>query len=139
MLVLSVLSHTALAETILDRRTLYEECGWNSQEVMQNCLLEKARETERALKKVEAATLTHIDQWDEYARYIGESKRRLLASHKAFAAYRTAHCAYLSSLSGGGAGGSREMGRLMCVAELNSRRAAQLRDEVSGLHLKDRQ
>ncbi|MEB2502855.1 MULTISPECIES: hypothetical protein [Burkholderia] len=42
----------------------------------------------------------------------------------------------VSSLGGGAIGNALEMQRLACVAELNNRRAAQLRDAVSDLPLK---
>ncbi|PHP90694.1 hypothetical protein CFB52_003385 [Burkholderia sp. AU18528] len=42
----------------------------------------------------------------------------------------------VSSLGGGAIGNALEMRRLACVAELNNRRAAQLRDAVSDLPLK---
>jgi len=39
-------------------------------------------------------------------------------------------------LSGGAAGNAREMGKLACQAELNQRRARQLRDAVAELPFK---
>ncbi|WP_232444384.1 lysozyme inhibitor LprI family protein [Burkholderia ubonensis] len=50
--------------------------------------------------------------------------------------YREAQCEFSASLSGGGAGNAHEMGRLACIAELNTRRVEQLRNAVSGLPLK---
>jgi hypothetical protein len=46
---------------------------------------------------------------------------------------RELHCVYSSSLSGGGAGSVREQGYLCCIAELNLRRAKQLRDLMDTL------
>ncbi|WP_313620356.1 hypothetical protein [Achromobacter sp.] len=39
-------------------------------------------------------------------------------------------------MSGGAAGNAREMGKLACQAELNQRRARQLRDAVAELPFK---
>ncbi|WP_406805837.1 lysozyme inhibitor LprI family protein [Burkholderia semiarida] len=78
----------------------------------------------------------NLAQWDEDAKYINLAKIRLAASQKAFVKYRTAQYAFASSLGGGAIGNALEMQRLACVAELNNRRAAQLRDAVSDLPLK---
>ena len=78
-------------------------------------------------KKVVSA----LSKWDEDDKYIKESKAKFAAANKEFIRYRKAQCAFGSSLSGGGVGGVREMGRLGCVTELNNRRAQQLLDAVS--------
>lgn len=74
-----------------------------------------------------------LSKWDEDDKYVGMAKTKLARSSEEFIKYRDAQCAFSSSLGGGAAGNARELDRLACVAELNSRRAIQLRDEVSGL------
>lgn len=80
------------------------------------------------------------DTMDKIARRNGSATAVLKtlnpASNQEFARYRTAQCAFSMSLIGGGAGNSREIGRLRCVAALNYHRASQLRDAVADLPFK---
>ncbi|MFT4174295.1 MAG: lysozyme inhibitor LprI family protein [Rhodocyclaceae bacterium] len=136
LLALALTTQHAWAETILNDRMLHEECGWDSHASMRDCLARKAHETETWLRNAQAAALAAIDNWDEDARYRRESKRRFRAAERAFATYRATYCAFSASLGGGAAGGAHEMGRLGCVAILNSQHTAQLRSEVIDLPLK---
>jgi len=77
-----------------------------------------------------------LTKWDEDPKYSSQAKAKLIASNKAFGQYRDAQCAFASALGGGAIGNALEMGRLACVAELNGRRAFQLRDLVSDLPMK---
>jgi uncharacterized protein YecT (DUF1311 family) len=120
---------TALAAPpVPDERTLYDECSEFSMAGMRDCLAGKAKKSQKALKQAEKKVLAAFSQWDEDEKYVKLAKANLAASGKEFVKYRYIHCELISSLSGGGAGNSHEMGRLACVAELNYRRAKQLRD-----------
>jgi uncharacterized protein YecT (DUF1311 family) len=122
--------------TVQTEKDLYEECGADSQAGMRDCLEKRADESQVALKKAEEMVGISLTKWDEDDKYVSLAKARLIASSKAFPKYREAQCEFSASLSGGGAGNSHEMGRLACVAELNSRRAEQLRNAVANLPLK---
>ena len=80
--------------------------------------------------------ISTLSKWDEDHNCVDQAKVKLAASNKDFAKYREAHCDFLASLTGGGAGNANAMGRLACVSELNNRRAKQLDDAVSNLPLK---
>lgn len=126
----------AQAAAVQGERALREECSANSQADMRGCLAGKADDSQKALKQAEDAALGTLAKWDEDAKYVNAAKAALGAANKAFARQREAQCAFAASLGGGGAGNAREMLRLACVAELNNRRAEQLRDAVSSLPLK---
>ncbi|KAB0639282.1 DUF1311 domain-containing protein [Burkholderia latens] len=127
----------AAPDNIVDsEKDLYEECSAYSQADMKDCFAQKASESRIYLKKAESDALAAIKKWDEDNKYIHASELVLMVSNKEFEKYRAAQCEFSASLSGGGAGNAREMGRLACVAELNNRRAQQLRHAVSDLPLK---
>lgn len=103
---------------------------------MRDCLAEKAENSQKALRQAEEKMADTLSKWDEDNRYVGEAKKKLVASNKKFAEYRETQCELSASLSGGGAGNAHEVRRLACVSELNNRRAKQLRDAASDLPLK---
>lgn len=131
-----LLANAALSNVVQDERAIREECSAHSQAGMRDCLAKKANESEKALKHVENKVNSALFKWDEDAKYIGLAKARLAASNKEFAKYREAQCEFLASLSGGAAGNAHEIGHLACVAELNNRRAEQLRNAVIDLPLR---
>lgn len=116
--------------------TFREECSAYSEAGMRDCLAAKVRESQHALKQAEERVSAALSKWDEDAKYINLAKTRFVASKKAFAKYREAQCAFAASLGGGAIGNALEMGQLACAAELNGRRAEQLRGAVSDLPLK---
>ncbi len=118
---------------VLGERALREECSAFSQAGIRDCLAKKAESSQKALRQAEGKVAGILSKWDEDMKYISQAKSKLAASNNAFAKYRDSQCELMASLSGGGAGNAHEMGRLACVAELNSRRAEQLRDAVSDL------
>ena len=121
---------------ILDARASREECSTFSQAGMRDCLVKKAESSQKALTQAEQKVASTLSKWDEDNKYVSQSKAKLVASNKEFAKYRETQCDFSASLSGGGAGNAHEIGRLACIAELNNRRAEQLRDAVSDLALK---
>ena len=133
---LPVLALAASMTTVPDERALREECSAFSQAGMRDCLAEKAKESQKALRQAEEKVTGSLTKWDEDDKYIKQAKAKLAASNKKFAEYRDAQCGFSASLSGGGAGNSHEIGRLACVAELNNRRAEQLHNAMSDLPLK---
>ncbi|WP_080407968.1 lysozyme inhibitor LprI family protein [Burkholderia ubonensis] len=136
MLSLPLLSIAAPGNIVKSEKDLYEECGAYSQAGMKDCLVRKVDESRVSLKKAEMDVIAVIKKWDEDNKYIRASQATLAASNKEFVKYREAQCEFSASLSGGGAGNAHEMGRLACIAELNTRRVEQLRNAVSGLPLK---
>lgn len=120
---------------ILSERELRAECSYEMTGVRE-CLQEKHRASEVNLKRVEKNARESLDKWDEDPRYIKATRARLVASREAFIKYRETQCAFASSLGGGAIGNALEVQRLACVAELNNRRAEQLRDAVSDLPVK---
>ncbi|MCZ2134191.1 MAG: DUF1311 domain-containing protein [Burkholderiales bacterium] len=124
------------ATQIQSEREMYEECSAFSQAGMRECLAEKAKGSLEALQQAEANAAKTLSQWDEDSKYANQAKAKLAESNRAFSKYRETQCRFSASLSGGGAGNAHEIGRLACEAELNHRRAAQLRDTVAKLPLK---
>jgi uncharacterized protein YecT (DUF1311 family) len=121
---------------VLSERALREECSAFSQAGMHDWLAIKSANSQKALRQAEEKVASTLPKWDEDMKYISQAKAKLTASNKDFAKYRDTQCEFLASLSGGGAGNAHEIGRLACSAELNNRRAEQLRDAVSDLPLK---
>lgn len=101
-------------------------CSHLSQAGMRDCLALEAQRTAAVLAQAASDAAAAIARWDEDARYAGAAASGLKASNAAFGRYRQAQCALASALAGGGAGNAREISRLACVAELNTRRAAEL-------------
>jgi len=120
----------------LAERALREECSAFSQAGMRDCLAKKAKDSQKALRQAEEKVVNALSSWDEDQKYIDLAKVKFAASNKDFAKYRDAQCAFASSLGGGAIGNPLDMRSLACVAELNNRRAEQLRDAVSDLPLK---
>lgn len=121
---------------VLSEREFREQCSEFSQAGMRDCLAEKARESQEALRKAEQVAMDALSKWIEDPPYIDKAKAKFAASNKAFAKYREAQCAFAYSLGGGAIGNALDMWRFACIAELNNRRAEQLRDVVSDLPLK---
>lgn len=117
-------------------RALREECGAFSQAEMRDCLAKKAQDSQKALRQAEEQAAGTLAKWDEDRKYVSQAKAKLARSNQEFAKYRESQCRFAASLSGGGAGNAQEMRRLACAAEINARRAEQLRDAVSDLPLK---
>jgi hypothetical protein len=115
---------------------LFDSCNEFSQAGIRSCLEEKAKESEKVLQQAETDALDKLTKWAEDSRYIHKSKTNLIAASKEFIRYRKSHCVYSASLIGSGAGNGYEQGRFCCIAELNLRRAKQLRDSVADLRLK---
>jgi uncharacterized protein YecT (DUF1311 family) len=132
---LSFFAGQARAVVVQDERTVREQCSMSSfsQVDMRECLEKRSQASEVALKRAEVKALRAITRWDEDATYITEARVKLKASGREFLKYRNAHCAFLASLTGGGAGNSHEMARLACVFELNTRRAKQLKSVSDNL------
>ena len=128
-----VLACAASGIVVQTEREMYEECSAFSQAGMRECLAKKAEDSQMALQQAEKKVVSALSKWFEEDKYIKESKAKFAAANKEFIRYRKAQCAFGSSLSGGGAGGVREIGRLGCVTELNNRRAQQLLDAVFGM------
>jgi uncharacterized protein YecT (DUF1311 family) len=124
------------SQSVPTKRDLYEMCGDYSQAEMRDCLAKQMRSSEIKLKRAEQTVTAALSKWDEDPPYIQAAQTALSNSKRAFAAYRRAQCEFSMSLSGGGAGNAREMGRLTCIAELNNRRAQQLQDSVLRLPVK---
>ncbi|APA85966.1 DUF1311 domain-containing protein [Paraburkholderia sprentiae WSM5005] len=126
----------AATAPVASEKALREECSAFSQAGMRDCLAEKAEASQKALRRAEQKMAGTLSKWDEDNKYVNQAKAKLVASNTKFAEYRGTQCEFAASLSGGGAGSAREMGRLACVSELNNRRAQQLRDAASDLPLK---
>ncbi len=117
-------------------RALREQCSTSSQASLRDCLAHQAKNSQQALQQTEESAADALKQWDESDRYADQARARLAASNQAFAQYRDAHCGFMASLVGGGAGNAHEIRRLACTAELDGNRAAQLRDAVIDLPAK---
>jgi uncharacterized protein YecT (DUF1311 family) len=114
------------APPVPDERALFDACSEYSMVGIRYCLAGKAKKSQKALRQAEKKVLAAFAQWDEDEKYVKLAKANLAASGKEFIKYRHIHCEFISSLSGGG--NSHGMGLYACIAELNYRRAKQLRD-----------
>jgi uncharacterized protein YecT (DUF1311 family) len=121
--------------SVESERALREECSYEITGVRE-CLEKKQKASQANLTRAEEQVRGVLSKWDEDEKYVNLAKARLTASGKAFTKYREAQCAFAASLGGGAIGNALEMGRLACMAELNNRRAEQLRDVVSDMPLK---
>lgn len=121
---------------VVDEQVARQHCSAHSQAAMKVCLAKKALESDRELNQAEVGVLSSLSKWEEDAKYIRLATARLEVANKTFARYRAAQCAFAASLAGGAAGNALEMGRLACVAEQNSRHAAQLRRAHANLPLR---
>ncbi len=133
----SVLS-TASAQAVAtqDERTIRERCSGDSEAGMHDCLEQKARNSDKALKDAERQTANALAKWDEDANFVSQAQTKLKSSSKAFERYREAQCAFSASIGGGAIGNALDMRRLACFTELNNRRTEQLRAAVSGLPMR---
>lgn len=116
-------------------RELRLECAYEIPGVRE-CLQKKAEGSEVDLKDAEKRVIDVLAQWDEDPKYVNQAKATFNASTKDFAKYRDSQCAFASALGGGAIGNALAMRRFACIAELNSRRAFQLRDLVSDRPMK---
>jgi hypothetical protein len=125
----------AKTDDIPNERALRRACSEEalSEVDMRECLEKKAAESEKALKQAEDYALATLSGWDEDKEYIDLAKTRLIAAGKTFAQFRADQCSFAASMGGGAIGAALEMGRLACVAELNNRRARQIRDLIDTL------
>jgi len=119
-------------DSVQSERELRNECSlaFFHQVEVQNCLAEKANQSQKMLKQAEEKAQAALSKWDEDDKYVNLAKTRLAASGKAFIKYREEQCAFAASLGGGAIGSALEMRRSACVAELNNRRAEQLRHSI---------
>ncbi|CAN7408455.1 DUF1311 domain-containing protein [Trinickia sp. LjRoot230] len=129
----SAAANSSRAATLQDERAIREQCSEYAEAGMRDCLDKSVRESEKALNDAERKTLDAISKWDEDAKFIGLAKNKLRSSGKAFTEYRAAQCAFAASLGGGAIGNALDMRRAACVAELNNRRAEQLRSAAGNL------
>lgn len=133
---LFMLAGATSAEAIQDERAVRDECSAYSQSGMRDCLEKKLRESENTLKQAEEAAVSSLCKWDEDAKQVSAVKNKLKAANANYVRYRDAQCAFAASLGGGAIGNALEIRRLACVAELNNRRAAQLRSTIADLPLR---
>jgi hypothetical protein len=133
---MAIAGSNAWAGIVQDERAAREECSAYSQAGMRDCLAEKARASEIALKRAEGKARSKLGKWIEDAKYVSLAKARLEASNKEFVRYREIQCAFNSSLGGGAIGNALEIMRLACVFELNARRAEQIRSITMDLPFK---
>lgn len=125
----------ASSAPVQSERSLREECSYEITG-FRECLEKKQKLSENNLKSAEKHVRDALSKWDEDAKYIALAKTSLAASEKAFAKYREDQCAFAASLGGGAIGNALDVRRLACAAELNNRRAEQLRNAVTDLPLK---
>lgn len=135
MALVALIASTGQAEPLPDERAARAECSYaeGGMAGMRQCLADMAVSSEKELRQAEKDVQARLDRWNEDAKYRSLAKRKLQPANAAFLKYREAHCDFAASLGGGGAGNTHEIGRLACVYELNSRRAAQLRSLVANL------
>jgi uncharacterized protein YecT (DUF1311 family) len=126
---------------VLSESSVREQCGlefFHMVEVVE-CVEKKAAESEKTLKEAEKAALGKLAQWDEDEKYINAARKAVAVSGKTFIQYRKDHCDMSVSMLGLARGVVIKRVRDSCLAELNNRRAKQLRDFVANLPLKEPQ
>jgi len=123
-------------EPVLAEYALREACSEASfsQVDIRECLAKEAADSQQALQQAEAHILSTFARWDEWESVITRAKTNLAAANQSFVKYRYDQCEFAASLGGGAIGAALDMRRLACVAELNNRRAAQLRDAAADLN-----
>jgi len=133
---LPVLVFAGLGDSVLGERALREECShaYFHQVDVHECLAKRAEDSQQALQQAETQMLSTFTKWDEWESVITRTKANLAAANQSFVKYRYDQCEFAASLGGGAIGAALDMGRLACVAELNNRRAAQLRDAAADLN-----
>jgi Lysozyme inhibitor LprI len=114
----------ALAAVVPTESELRAECSGDpgGEAGMRDCLAAKALASAAELRRAEAAMRAALPRVDEWPRFVA-----------AFIRYRAAQCAFNESLAGGAAGNSHAFMQMACVAELNFRRAAQLRLQTTDI------
>lgn len=133
---LFMLVGAASADATQDERSARDECSAYSQSGMRDCLKNKLRESEQSLKQAEESAVSTLCKWDEDTKQVSASKNKLKVANTNYVRYRDAQCAFAASLGGGAIGNALELRRLACVAELNTRRASELRSAVADLPLR---
>ncbi|HEY9097266.1 MAG TPA: lysozyme inhibitor LprI family protein [Thiobacillus sp.] len=124
------------ADPIQDERSARDECSAYSQAGMRDCLEKKLRESEKSLKQAEDNANSALCKWDEDAKQVSAAKNKLKSANTNYVRYRDSQCAFAASLGGGAIGNALEIRRIACVAELNNRRATQLRSAVAELPIR---
>ena len=119
-------AHASAVQAAPDEAMLRDQCSAFSQAGIRECLAAKEEDSQKALTQAEIAASRTIGAWDEDAKYIAQSRAKLIVSNREFIRYRQAQCAFNASLGGGSAGNSHEIGRLACVTALNGARTEQL-------------
>lgn len=135
LLLTAAVSSSACAAEVQTERALREACS-SSPEGMTPCLQKQQQASAENLQRAENMLNDRLQRWDEDAKYRGQAKQAQKAAARTFADYRQQQCAFAASLGGGAIGHALEMRRLACVAELNNRRAEQLRAAADTLALK---
>ena len=125
----------AADNVIANERELREECSYDLVG-MRECLIEKQIASEVNLTLANKKVYKTLTQWDEDQNYIKAAKVKLAAAEKAFIVYRNAQCQFAASLGGGAIGNALDTMRFACVADLNNKRAEQLRNAIFALPLK---
>lgn len=113
-----------------------EDCDALSQAQRLGCLGRRVAASQEKLRQAEIVVVNRITHWDEDDRQVRQAGARLAAAKREFAKFRELHCEFVASLGGGAIGSAIEARRLICVADLNTARAASLRDAVAELPLK---
>lgn len=139
LLLLAGLPASAFAAStvpVSGERALRDECSAYSEAGMRDCLARKADDSQKLLRQADRKVADIISTWDVDSQYVNQTRERLAASSREFSGYRDAQCHFMASLSASGIGNAHELRRLACIAELNDKRAEQLRDAVSDLRVK---
>jgi len=104
-----------------------QACSQFGQAGMRECLVKKHADSAAALKAAEASMAAAVARWDEGRRYVKAAQTRLSAANAAFSTFSRANCAFDRALGGGAAGNALENRRLACGADMNNRRADELK------------
>jgi uncharacterized protein YecT (DUF1311 family) len=120
---------------ILSESDLRGKCSENfgPQVAIRRCVEEAATTSEKTLKQAEDYALASLSGWETDKEYIDLAKTRLIAAGKTFEQFRADQCSFAASLGASAIGAALEMRRNACIAELNLRRAKQLRDFMDTL------
>jgi uncharacterized protein YecT (DUF1311 family) len=122
------------AISTLDIPALLDECDAYSMAGMRECLAGKVEDSLKVLQRAERNAADILSKWDDFKPVVIEAQKKFAISNKEFAKYRDKECEFMNSL--GGSTNYREHLRLTCIAELNYRRADQLRTATSGMPAK---
>ena len=108
-------------------------CDDYSQAERLSCLQQAASASDAHLARARQKLLSAIASWDESAKYQTAAKQQLNRSEQAFTRLRLAQCQLQKALGGGAIGNGLEMRHLLCIAALNTERAALLERMAQGL------